>query len=116
MQSQTNMQTFFSGLRKDAKDTSVGVGDTMCIQTDFYKARGIRPWEKAKFENDIRRQRQQEFYENQRILERMRNKKFDLKPVSHNDNETSEEWEFNESNIKDVVPRDFVGVGNDAWD
>ena len=114
MQSQQHMYGHFKEQRMDAKSSVIGVGDTMCIQTDFYKARGIRSWEKARYENDIRRQRQQEFFNNQRKLQRMRNKDFDFKPVEKE--EPKKDWEFNDSNIKDVVPTDFVSSGNDAWD
>ena len=116
MQAQTNMNTFFREQRWDEKNVPVGVQSHLHIQTGFTKPRGIRSWEKAMYENDIRRQRQQEFFDNQKKLQKMKNKQYSL-PEKKEEKKKEEDWESSIANINTtVVPSDFVSSGNDAWD
>lgn len=115
MQAQPNMIIFFKDQRWDERNEPDAVQSQLVIQTNFTRPRGIRPWEKAKFENNIRRQRQQEYYDNQKKTQMLKNKKFSL-PVKKEEKK-EEDWESSIVNINTtVVPADFVSTGNDAWD
>lgn len=67
------MYSHFNSKRFDEKNqVEAGEGNCMHIQTKFYKARGIRAWERARYENDLRRLRHEESLNNKKLLERLK--------------------------------------------
>jgi hypothetical protein len=71
-QSPVTVQAYFQSKRSSDRNTTIGVeGTNTMIFNDYGKAgaRGIRAWEKAKFENYDQRAKQQQFYDQQRQLQ-----------------------------------------------
>jgi hypothetical protein len=76
-QAPVSVQAYFSNKRSSSYDDPVGVaGTNTMIFNDYGKcgARGIKSWEKARFENYDQRAKQQKFYDEQRQLQQLKRK------------------------------------------
>ena len=115
---------FFAEKRFGTKDQVIGlVGmDTMVFSSVGVRSHGIRPWEKARYEAYGQRQKQLEYFENQRLLNKLKNtndgpSKKDLQDAADKRREdervAAEKLRYERENQK---MGGYEGSGNDAWD
>lgn len=121
----TSQVEFFANKRLDSKDQTIGLmdmGTTMVFETVGVRSHGIRPWEKARFEAYGQRQKQLEYFENQRLLNKLRNtndgpSKKELQDAAdkriEDDRIAAEKIRYERENYK---MGGYEGSGNDAWD
>lgn len=106
----------FQAKRMDNKEQVIGITDmdTMVFDTGFATSRGIKPWEKARYMNQQKRQRNQEFFQKQQ-----------KKNTWVEDNEKKMKQERDDAERKAIEQRlwdaehpfeGFVPSGIDAWD
>lgn len=116
--------SYFHEKRFEDQNQVIGCGSDLLIQNRFEKPRGIRPWERAKFENDIRRARQDEFYRNQKLVQQHKNKHFiEAKKA---EKEAMEKMKKDEEEKQARITEQMREInrqsgfvetsGNDAWD
>jgi hypothetical protein len=107
---------YFQEKRLDNKEQVVGIAfmDSMVFDTGYATSRGIKPWEKARYENQQQRLRNQEFFQKQQ-----------KKNTWVDDTEKKTKQEREEKERKVIAQRlwdaehpfeGFVPSGNDAWD
>jgi hypothetical protein len=115
---------FFADKRFGTKDQVVGlVGmDSMAFDNVGCRSNGIRPWEKARFEANMQRQKQTDYFDNQRLVNRMKNtndgpSKKEIQDAADKRREderiAAEKLRYERENVK---MGGYVGSGNDAWD
>lgn len=71
-QAPVTVQAYFNSKRTSDRDTPIAIVDSNCmVFNDYGKAgaRGIRSWQRAKFDNYDQRAKQQKYYDDQRKLE-----------------------------------------------
>ena len=123
-QAPVSVQAYFNAKRVTRDDT-VGVsGTNTMIFNDYGKAgaRGIKSWEKARYENYDQRAKQQQYYDNQRMLQQMKRKQ-EYEATKHiRDAQLKKEQEeierarkqFEQNN--DRIKVEYVNEeANDAW-
>ena len=98
------------------KEQVVGVAfmDSMVFDTGYATSRGIKPWEKARYENQLQRQRNQDFFKKQQ-----KKNTWVEDPTKKNEEERKEqERQAIAQRLWDVEHpfEGFVPSGNDAWD
>ena len=121
-----SVQAYFN-TKKASRDDSVGVaGTNTMIFDDYGKAgsRGIKSWQKARFENYDQRLKKQLYYEEQRKLEQWK-KKLEYEATKHildtlfqkQQEEDEKARKLFEQNINnDRIKVEFINQEtNDAW-
>ena len=116
---------YFTDKRDNTKDQVVGlVGmDSMVFYNVGMRSNGIRPWEKARFEANMQREKQAVYFENQRQLNKMKNKmaydgpsKKEMQDAADKRKEDErialENMRYERENQK---MGGYEGSGNDAW-
>ena len=116
---------YFTDKRDNTKDQVVGlVGmDSMVFYNVGMRSNGIRPWEKARFEANMQREKQAAYFENQRQLNKMKNKmaydgpsKKEMQDAADKRKEDErialENMRYERENQK---MGGYEGSGNDAW-
>jgi hypothetical protein len=73
---------FFANKRASTKDQVIGIGDNMAFETVSIRSRGVRPWERARYEVNQRRAKDAEFHRQRKavIIASTTHKKF---PITH---------------------------------
>ena len=107
---QESSTSYFAAKRLDGKDQVIAVSG--CTATFIYsevRTRGIKSWEKAKFENCQHRLKQQEYFKSINDAKRIKNK-------NNNNNFNS----IQKSDLMIEKPMNssiYIGIysGNDAW-
>ena len=116
---------YFAGKRDNTKEQVISVEgmDAMAFYTVGCRSNGIRPWEKARFEANLQRQKQAAYFESQRQLNKMKNKmandglsKKELQDAA--DKRKEEEriaLEKMRNERENQKMGGYEGSGNDAW-
>ena len=95
---------------------------SMGFESVGVRSHGIRSWEKARYEAYGQRQKQMEYFENQRLLNKLKNtnegpSKRELQDAAdkrrEDDRIASEKIRYERENQK---MGGYEGSGNDAWD
>ena len=106
----------FQEKRMGNKEQVVGIAfmDSMVFDTGSATSRGIKPWEKARYENQQQRQRNQEFFQKQH----KKNTWVDDTEKKMKEEREEKECDAIKQRLWDVEHpfEGFVPSGNDAWD
>ena len=115
---------FFADKRFGTKEQVIGIVGmgSMGFESVGVRSHGIRFWEKARYEAYGQRQKQMEYFENQRLLNKLKNtnegpSKRELQDAAdkrrEDDRIASEKIRYERENQK---MGGYEGSGNDAWD
>ena len=116
---------YFAGKRDNTKEQVFGIEgmDSMAFYNVGCRSNGIRPWEKARLEANLQREKQAAYFESQRQMNRMKNKmandgpsKKELQDAADKRKEEErvalEKMKYERENQK---MGGYEGSGNDAW-
>ena len=120
----TTQVGFFADKRLGTKEQVVGIDgmDSMLFDTVGVRSHGIRSWEKARYEAYGQRQKQMEYFENQRKLNKLKNandgpSKKEIQDAAdkrrEDDRIAAEKLRYDRENQK---MGGYEGSCNDAWD
>jgi len=95
----------------------------MVFDTVGCRSNGIRPWEKARFEANIQRQKQAAYFENLRQVNKMKNKMAYDGPSKKEMQDAADKRKEDERIALEKMRNDrenqkmggYEGSGNDAW-
>jgi hypothetical protein len=114
---------YFSDKRGITKEEIISIDgmDSMAIYSVQSRNNGIRPWEKARFEANARKNKQNEYFERQKQVNKMKNtsgepnKKEQQEAEKKRADDERIALEKRRREIENPIMGGYEGSGNDAW-